>query len=639
MSISEQIKSRLDIVELIGESVTLRKSGKSYTGFCPFHSNTRTPSFVVFPDSQSWRCFGACAEGGDIFGFVMKKEGLDFREALVRLAERAGVRLDEVTPKTSSDSQERLSNLLQAAADYYHQLLLHAPQAEQARQYLSGRDIPAATIETFQLGYALESWDSCRNHFQMQGYNADELLAVGLLSENPERHSRYDRFRNRVMIPIADETGRVIGFGARTLDKDGQPKYLNSPETPLFIKGHTLFGLHLARRHIREARQVVIVEGYMDMIAAWQAGFQNVVAQMGTALTPEQLNVLKRYTRRFTIALDGDPAGAKATLRSLEVARQSLDREADVSGFDIRGLVQQEGRLKADIRVVSLPAGYDPDSLIRRAPDHWAKLVEQARPVVAFVIETLCQDLDRHDPKAKSAIVQQVMPLIQDVADPVERDHYRQLLARSVQIDERVLRQMMAPAGKQPPTLSSATKPPPPLNGVRFSLASREADYLRQCLLHPQLISKIDGRLSLHQQSAVTPDDFAATEDKALHHFLRQQSHRVASVDELWDILDDFLISRAKILLNGPQRLELEPERLPDRLTLTILDIRLEKINRLLKEVQQLVKEAIEQQNQEALEMYRQQLRQIPQQLQSINRAKWAMSASGRRQTEESNAT
>lgn len=639
MSISEQIKSRLDIVEFIGESVPLRKAGKSYTGFCPFHSNTRTPSFVVFPDSQSWRCFGACAEGGDVFGFVMKKEGLDFREALVRLAERAGVRLEEVTPKANQDSQERLYQLLRAAADYYHHLLLHAPQAEQARQYLSGRALPAATIETFQLGYALDSWDSCRNHFQMQGYNDDELVAVGLLSENPERHSRYDRFRNRVMIPIADETGRIIGFGARTLDKDGQPKYLNSPETPLFSKGHILFGLHLARRHIREARQAVIVEGYLDMISAWQAGFQNVVAQMGTALTPEQLNGLKRYTRRFIIALDGDPAGAKATLRSLEVARQTLDREADVSGFDIRGLVQQEGRLKADIRVVSLPAGYDPDSLIRRAPDHWAKLVEQARPVVTFVIETLCQEIDYNDPKAKSAIVQQVIPLIQDIADPVERDHYRQLLARSVQIDERILRQMMAPAGKRPPTQSPTIKPAIPLNGIRLSLASREADYLRHCLLHPQLITKIDGRLSIHHQSAVTPADFATTEDKALQHFLGQQGQRVASVDELWDILDDFLISRAKNLLSGPQRLELEPERLPDRLTLTILDIRLEKMNRLLKEVQQLFKEAAEQQNQEALEMYRQQLREIPQQLQSINRAKWAMSASGRRQTEENNAT
>jgi DNA primase len=314
MSVTQEIKSRLDIVDVVGDYLPLRKAGRAYSGFCPFHPNSRTPAFYVFPETQTWRCFGACAEGGDVFSFVMKKEGWDFKETLANLAGRAGVALEEYDRagkvKPAADS---LVDLLTAAADYFHQLLLHAPQAELARRYVAERKLKAETLADFRLGYALNSWDACRTHFNAQGYDDRDLLDVGLLTENPERGSRYDRFRHRLMIPIRDVSGRIVGFGARTLDKDGLPKYLNSPQTTLFDKSHLLYGLDMARRHIREARQAVIVEGYMDVMQAWQAGFRNVVAQMGTALTEQQLQLLKRYTKRFVLALDADAAGAKAT--------------------------------------------------------------------------------------------------------------------------------------------------------------------------------------------------------------------------------------------------------------------------------------------------------------------------------------
>ncbi|HUM70022.1 MAG TPA: DNA primase, partial [Chloroflexota bacterium] len=439
MNVTQEIKSRLDIVDIVSETVTLRKSGRNYAGFCPFHANSRTPAFFVFPETQTWRCFGACAEGGDVFSFMMKRQGWEFKETLEHLAQRAGVELQEFTPeeKKRRSHADKLTDLLGAAADYFHQLFLHAPQAEQARHYIngepgaaSGRALTETTITSFKLGYALDSWDACRTHFNAQGYTDQELVEVGLLTENEEKGSRYDRFRNRLMIPIRDGDGRTVGFGARTLDKDGLPKYLNSPQTLVFDKSHLLFGLDMAKRDIREARQAVIVEGYMDVIQAWQAGFRNVVAQMGTALTEAQLQQLKRYTKRFVLALDADAAGAKATLRSLQVARQTLDREVEVR-FDAYGLVQQEGRLQADIRIVTLPEGEDPDSIIRTDPARWPQLVAQAQPVVAYVIGVATQDLDLRDAKAKTAVAQQVIPLIKDIADPIERDHYWQELARA----------------------------------------------------------------------------------------------------------------------------------------------------------------------------------------------------------------
>ncbi len=457
-----EIKSRLDIVDIVSDYVELRRSGHNYSGFCPFHPNTRTPAFYVFPETQTWRCFGACAEGGDLFSFVMKKEGWDFKEALKEMAKRAGVELTPLKPvdKVKQAENEQKYGLLDAAADYFHQLLLHAPEGQAARAYLERRGLNEDTIAEFRLGYSLPAWGACQTHFGGQGYNDADLLAVGLLTENQEKGTVYDRFRNRFMIPIRNIDGRVVGFGARTMEKDGIPKYLNSPQTAVFDKSSVLYGLSSAKRHIREARQVVIVEGYMDVLQAWQAGFRNLVAQMGTALTPKQLNLLKRYTKRYVLALDADAAGQKATMRGLQVARETLDREA-IASFDARGLVQHEGRLKADIRIVSMPDGKDPDNIIADDPAEWTKLLATARPVVQYVIDMATADLDMGDGKAKTAVAQQVIPLIKDIGEPVERDHYWQALADKLEVDERALRQVELPKKKRPFQQRQSSPPRP----------------------------------------------------------------------------------------------------------------------------------------------------------------------------------
>lgn len=651
MNVTQEIKSRLDIVDIVSETVTLRKSGRNYAGFCPFHANSRTPAFFVFPETQTWRCFGACAEGGDVFSFMMKRQGWEFKETLEHLAQRAGVELQEFTPeeKKRRSHADKLTDLLGAAADYFHQLFLHAPQAEQVRHYVQGRALTEATISAFKLGYALDSWDACRTHFNAQGYTDQELIEVGLLTENEEKGSRYDRFRSRLMIPIRDGDGRTVGFGARTLDKDGLPKYLNSPQTLVFDKSHLLFGLDMGKRDIREARQAVIVEGYMDVIQAWQAGFRNVVAQMGTALTEAQLQQLKRYTKRFVLALDADAAGAKATLRSLQVARQTLDRDVEVR-FDAYGLVQQEGRLQADIRIVTLPAGEDPDSIIRADPARWPQLVAQAQPVVAYVIGVATQDLDMRDAKAKTAVAQQVIPLIKDIADPIERDHYWQELARALRVDERALRQTRLPetprATQPTPTAkqgNGGTAVPRLTNGQTQGGGMRQTHYLSQCLHYPHLIQQVNERLVQCGQTAVTEKDFLHPEDRAIMQLLPQwvqsggaaHHQAVVTIDELWDILDDSptapLTHRAQHLLSLPATPDVEMARLADQLMLSVLDWRLEKTRELVNEVEQYYKEAQIENDAEAVAIYQQLKRELPVVVWQLNKARNAMTAANRR--------
>ena len=440
MTAIDEIKSRIDIVDLVSETVKLRHSGKNYTGFCPFHPNTHTPAFVVFPDSGTWRCFGQCNEGGDIFKYMMKKEGWDFPEALKRMAERAGVQL-EARPqeeRASAEEHERLRTLLEEAVTFYRHQLFHTPPGLAALDYLHHRSLTDETIEAFGLGYAPHAWDAAIGYFTGKGYSIQELMAVGLSNEREATGELFDRYRHRITFPIRDPAGRMAGFGARILDPNDQPKFLNSPQTVLFDKGRLLYALDRARKAIRTLDQAVIVEGYLDVIALHQGGFPNTISPMGTALTEAQLHLLKRFTRRFVLALDADAAGQKATLRGLEVARQALDH-GDELAFDAHGLLRHEARLQADLRVTTLPAGMDPDEVVNRDPAEWGRILEAARPVVIHVMETLVAGRDLDDPKVKSEIAAQVLPLVEDVPNPVEREDYRQRLARLLRVNERAL--------------------------------------------------------------------------------------------------------------------------------------------------------------------------------------------------------
>lgn len=527
MSVVDDIKARVDVVELISETVKLRKTGKNYSGFCPFHPNTRTPAFAVFPESGTWKCYGACNDGGDIFRFLMKRDGLSFSEALRVLAERAGV---ELKPRTPEDAQadehhDRLRALLELAVTYYRHLLINAPPAQPARDHLQRRGLSPSALETFQVGYAMQSWDAGLTYFKSKGYIEQDVLDAGLATRR-DGGGLYDRFRHRIMIPIRDMSGRMAGFGARVLDPNDVPKFLNSPQTALFDKGGTLYGLDRAKKSIRELDQAVIVEGYMDVIAAHQAGFTNVISPMGTALTETQLRLLKKFTRRLVLALDADTAGDRATLRGLDIARESLDRQADPV-FDPRGLVRYEGRLNADIRVLTLPEGLDPDEVLRDDPERWRALVTNAEPVVEYVIRVLTTGRNLDDPKVKVEIADRVLPLIGDVASEVERDTYRQKLARVLKVNERALEGRRA---AQSPRRTTASPDMATGRALSHTAARRspaipspqEAYCLGVLLKMPDLLYRADRQLGQARLDRLSGEDFVDTELREVFETLRR---------------------------------------------------------------------------------------------------------------------
>jgi DNA primase len=435
MSVIEEIKQRLDIVEFIGGYVPLQKAGRTYKGLCPFHTE-KTPSFIVFPESQTWHCFGACSTGGDIFTFVMRRENMDFPEALRFLAERAGVQL---LPLDSAEIQhkgelERLRAINAAAAQHYHRLLLESPSAEQARRYLERRGVARETVATFQLGWAPESWHTIEEHLRQQGFAAEDILKAGLTTEG-EGGNVYDRFRGRLLFPIRDIQGHVIGFGGRVLD-DSLPKYLNTPQTPLFDKGSVLYGLDLTRQAIRETETAIVVEGYMDVIILYQCGVRNVVACLGTALSEAHLKALKRLVKKLVLALDADAAGIKAVERGVITAQEALEHKV-VPVLSATGMVHYEEQLNAEIRVLVLPEGLDPDELVLRDRSRWDQLLAQALPVADYFLQLILRETDLTTVQGKKQAAERFLPIVAAMDSPVERLHYLQQLAQRLRMDER----------------------------------------------------------------------------------------------------------------------------------------------------------------------------------------------------------
>lgn len=447
MSITDDIRSRLDIVSFIGQYVQLKKAGRNYSARCPFH-NERSPSFIVNPDRQTWHCFGSCAEGGDIFKFVMKREGLDFPSALRMLADKAGIDLKDRTPEQASAEQrlDKLRGLLEEAARFYHDKLLNWDRAQAARAYVAKRGLTQETVVQFQIGYAPDGWNALQDHLLRLGYEQGDLLAAGVSSQNDNGRT-YDRFRNRLMIPIQDVRGKVVGFGARALDPADEPKYLNSPQSVVFDKSHILFALHLARPAIREAETAIIVEGYLDAIQAHQGGFRNVVAQMGTALTEPQLKQLSKFTQRLILALDADKAGQAATMRGLETIREASDEtqpiwtEGNFKGFTRNGkeiiqpIMRAAGRLSVDIRVLTIPNGKDPDDLIRTDPAAFRQAVADAHPIADWVIARAVSRLSKGATLTeKEQLAREYLPILIATENKLLEQDNIQKLALSFQL-------------------------------------------------------------------------------------------------------------------------------------------------------------------------------------------------------------
>jgi len=410
MSVIDEVKQRLDIVEVIGEYAPLTKAGRTFRALCPFHSE-KHPSFYVYPERQSWHCFGACNTGGDAFSFIMKKQGVDFGEALRLLAGRVGVTVpSRLEPESGKDERGRLYQANAAAAQYFHNLLLNSSEGEKARNYLTNRGLSSKSITEFQLGFSPNSWEALKQYLVERGYTESELVKAGLLIEG-EAGGTHDRFRNKLVFPIFDSKGRVTGFGARVLD-DSLPKYLNSPQTAVFDKSSTLYGINLAAASIRQQDLAVVVEGYMDVITAQQNGFSNVVASMGTALTEKQVSAIKRLTKNMVLALDADAAGEEATLRA----------------------VTYENTLNAEVKVIILPQGKDPDDVIRENPKTWQNLLEEALPIIDYTFNMVTSGLDLTTAKDRSLAADKLGTLIIGIKDIVRQAHYLQKLARLVKV-------------------------------------------------------------------------------------------------------------------------------------------------------------------------------------------------------------
>ncbi|MDD5341137.1 MAG: DNA primase [Patescibacteria group bacterium] len=421
---TEEIKSKVDIVDLISEYVVLKPAGTNWRARCPFH-NEKTPSFMVSRDKQIWHCFG-CGEGGDIFEFVQKMEGVEFPEALHILADKAGVKLRRTDPKQISQ-KTRMLDVLKMAAEYFHLSLLKTTEGKIARDYLEKRKIEPETIEEFKLGYAPSSWENLFNFLIKKGFKQDEIIAAGLALKS-ERGQVHDRFRLRLMFPINDHHGNVVGFTGRILDETKQDqggKYVNTPQTMAYNKSLVIYGLDKAKIEIKNKNLAVIVEGNMDVIASHQAGVNNVVASSGTALTIEQLNLLKRYTNNVALSFDSDLAGQSAAERGIDTAL--------ALGFNIKVI-----QLPAEINGVKIK---DPDDCIKADIKVWQKAIDESISIMDFYFNKTLAKFDLKKPQDRKEITNRLIKQIAKLPDRVESDYWLTNLAQRLDVPDNILRE------------------------------------------------------------------------------------------------------------------------------------------------------------------------------------------------------
>ncbi len=515
MSAIDEVKQKTDIVEVIGQYATLKKAGRNLTALCPFHSE-KNPSFFVYPEQQSWHCFGACNTGGDVFAFVMKKEGLDFGEALRMLAQRAGVTLPtRMEPGSRKEEKEEFYQVNEAAALYFNNLLLNSPAAEKARSYVEKRGFSQQTIADFQLGFSLDSWEALKQYLKEKGHSEATMLTAGLLYQS-EDGKTHDRFRGKLMFPIRDSRGHVTGFGARVLD-DSLPKYVNSPQTPTFDKSGTVYAIDRAAPEIRKQDAAIIMEGYMDVITAHQNGITNVVASMGTAVTETQVSILKKLSRNTVLALDADAAGEEAMLRT----------------------VGYENILNAEMRVIVLPQGKDPDDIIREDIKLWQELVANALPIVDFTFDKAISPLDLTTARDKSLAVERLLPIVAEINDPIRQAHYLQKLAGLVEVDMNTIKASLSRI-KPPPVRrrAPAAKPATITQGIRPLASNAREEYLLALLLqNPELKNEIE---------ELSPEYFESTENREIFNAWRE----VKELSSLKEKLNPAIHEHLDVIIN-----------------------------------------------------------------------------------------
>jgi DNA primase len=431
----EEVRSKTDIIQLISQYLTLKKSGRNFKALCPFHSE-KVPSFMVSPERQIWKCFG-CGAGGDVYQFLMRTEGMEFGEALRTLAKRAGIRLKRYRPSEGERQKQVLYEINHLASEFYHYFLLNHRAGKKALNYILGRGITKDSIQLFKLGFAPNLWDGLQKFLiNKKGYKIGDLLNAGLVSKFKDQYR--DFFRDRLLFTLKDHRGNIVGFSGRTpgqwtealAEKIG-PKYINIPETLVYQKGNLLYGLETTRSQIRQADQAVIVEGELDLISSYQAEVENVVALKGSALTEIQSRLLKRYCENIVLALDADVAGDEAVRRGIEIA--------DLLGFNIK--------------VAVVKGAKDPDELAQKKPEKWQKTVQQAIPIYDFYLQSALEKIGFATAEQKKKLGQELLPIYARITDELVKSHYLRALAKKIGVSEEALYAQLEKVEEEPTPL------------------------------------------------------------------------------------------------------------------------------------------------------------------------------------------
>jgi DNA primase len=598
-----EIKSKLPVVEIVGESVALKRAGAMHKGLCPFHGE-KTPSFVVTPERETWHCFG-CGEHGDIFTFVMRRDGVGFRDALKLLAERAGVELSE----RASLQERRIARLreaLEAAVAWYREVLLQAHQAERARSYLAERQLTEETLERFGIGYAPNTWDALTRRLRAKGFTDAELVDAGLASRST-RGGVYDRFRARIMIPIRDVSGRAMGFGGRILPGAEGPKYLNSPATAVFDKSRTLYAIDLAKQAIRREKLAVIVEGYTDVMAAHQAGFANVVASLGTALTRGQVELATRYADAVALAYDVDLAGEAATQR---------------------GLLEELGPDAArKVRVVRVPDGKDPDELIRNDPEAWRAAIDETKEKELLLLDYFLERETRRvmgaGLAARLAAAERLLRPLAQAPDARWRGTFIQEIARRLELDERDVRSLVGAARQQRQAIAVAP------SDTLQRLGALDGQALKLLVEHPSLVD----RLPVGERHPLR-DEAARAIGEAWLAAVRAAGGQRPESDRFMADLDPDTAELARSLLasaDGEPRLD--AEKAGEALRECLLRLQLDDVEERMRNGRLLLEDAQRDGDHKRLESYEHRMNELGRQKDQLTRAlrEPAMAAGGRR--------
>jgi DNA primase len=513
MEVIDQIRQAANILELASQYTTFKKAGRRHVGLCPFHTE-KTPSFTLDDEKQLFHCFG-CGIGGDVFTLIMEKESLSFPEAVRYLAEKYKIPLPErrrLSPQYKK-LEERIQKITEDTLAYFRKNLHNTSEGKNALSYLHKRKISDDIIQKFKIGYAMNSWDGLISAFQRQNISPKDLEKAGLTIYNQAKNSYYDRFRGRIIFPIFNESGKVVAFGGRTLF-DAEPKYLNSPDTPVYTKGRLLYGLNFCKESIRQSQEIILVEGYTDFVALYQAGIPNLVAPLGTSLTPDQVYLAKKYAKKMIISFDGDIAGTKAAYRAV-----SLSFERGIQTYILR-----------------LPEGYDPDSFLKKyGIDAYNKLKRESIPGLKFLIQVQKKGIKSQVPEEKTQIVKNVANELGKIPDLIVRDDYIKQSSEFLQVDEGILRSIINKKAEVDP------------EKAKFHFLPAEEILLLILFKHKNLAPSVLQRLNLEYMKTLRSEPIF---QMALAKY--NKNKKLPEIPEIKDHCDQALVSSlSKILIES----------------------------------------------------------------------------------------